>query len=782
MNKRAISQNKLLIIFTSLMVMLIIILGIALVANHKKILNVEVKRQLNAEVSLISEFAYEPLVKHNYAETRDFLENWAKTNSSVISLTAVFENGFVLLDYKNLNKYSVAGASVFTDIMFSDTYLRITLTRDSSFYRNVMSRFIRELLFQAVFIVIVIGAGLWFVLFRYSIKPMERELLESAEALAESEFLHKSVIANIPNGGLLIFNSEIECTFAEGHEISALGLSSKKIVEMSLSDIFSEKNAKLLEQIIISALKGSSSFNDIEINKRVFRFYGTPFSNESENRALLMFQEVTDSVANIKALNKAREEAEYSNIAKTEFLANVSHEIRTPMNAIMGFAELLKTETDEEHVADYINGITTSGKSLLSIINDVLDLSKIESGKLFVVYNPVSLADLAHEIVTMFSASARVKGLSLTLDIDENLPEYVFSDETRLRQVITNLVSNAVKFTKEGTIEVKLGCRPVSDGLFDISITVDDTGIGIPQEQQEKIFDAFTQQDGQDTRKYGGTGLGLTITKKLVELMGGDVIINSLEGSGTSFKVTLRNVKQAEVCSLSTSMANLIHGIDFEPATILVVDDSAENRSVINNFLRGYSLTILNAENGLEAFQLASQVCPDLIFMNIEMPVMDGYESAIRINEAKIVKKPVLIAITAREYKDKPRMNDVIDGHLEKPFSQADIVKLLMEHLKYKNIAIDTNAKAKTILKLSDINKMAKDGIKQEFADEFYEVSSLLITKDIIKFSDNLISYAKDNDIPHLEQFSQTLKVQAGTFKQNDIEVSMKEFEKHCLR
>jgi signal transduction histidine kinase len=250
----------------------------------------------------------------------------------------------------------------------------------------------------------------------------------------------------------------------------------------------------------------------------------------------------------LEALSLAKEEAERASRVKSEFLANMSHEIRTPMNAILGFSELLEREITNPKHRNYLASITAADKILLGIINDILDLSKIEAGKLRLEYEPVDLSAMAHEIANIFALKTREKGLALHLDIEPALPPRVLADGMRLRQILFNLLGNAVKFTPRGHVRLMMARRgpPSATGAMDLAISVEDTGIGIPEADHGRIFEAFEQQSSRTNRRYGGTGLGLTITRRLVEMMSGTLTLKSQPDQGSTFTVTLKNVLPAE--------------------------------------------------------------------------------------------------------------------------------------------------------------------------------------------------------------------------------------------
>lgn len=390
------------------------------------------------------------------------------------------------------------------------------------------------------------------------------------------------------------------------------------------------------------------------------------------------------------ALLLAKENAETANRAKSEFLANMSHEIRTPMNAVLGFTELLFSQVTDETQRNYLDSIRSSGKNLLALINDILDLSKIEARKLELQYEPVNLVSVFSEIENVFSLKIEKKELEFIMEINPDMPESLLMDEVRLRQVIFNLMGNAVKFTRKGHIKLSADYKDKQDqeNTIDLVMAVEDTGIGIPAGSQDRIFEAFKQQDGQNTKKYGGTGLGLTITKRLVEMMGGDIKVQSRVNKGSCFEVVLHNVScgTASVKSQPYNISEENNEIEFEPSTILIVDDIKANRRLVKALFQDSPLHFIDASNGEQAVLTARREMPDLILMDIRMPVMDGCDAAAHIRKDDDIKNIPIIALTASGMKsDLERiMSCGFDGIVTKPFKKEDIIRKLSHFIKYR--------------------------------------------------------------------------------------------------
>lgn len=779
-----IQQGKLLAIYVLFLSILMGGIGLLLISNHKRLLSHEEARRAETELILVSEFIQDSLIRHDYAETREFLKSWVRTRSTVLKLRAYFKNGFELVDYVASDYDDDHGVLSSHTIEFGDNTLTIEITRSTSYVYGIIGKFKNELLVEAFLIVVFIGASLWIIMIKYSISPMERQLLDSADALAASEQVYRSVASNIPNGAVLITDKRLNCLFAEGKGLHELDVDPESItgknLEMFLGPDTKEKVTPLIEKALQGELADS---DDIIVRGKNLWVQAIPLPSDDgrAERALILTQNVTERNNLLKEVLAAQESAEAANRAKSEFLANMSHEIRTPMNAILGYTELLRTERDDKHKNDYLKGITSAGKNLLNIINDILDLSKIEAGKLVMSYEPISIKDIAQDTIYVFLASAEAKGLTLRLELTGDIPEYVFIDETRLQQILVNLVGNAVKFTGEGFVILSVDSVLIDDGYIKLTIRIKDSGIGIPKQQMDKIFESFTQQDGQDTRKFGGTGLGLTITRKLTEMMGGEISVHSEPGQGTEFTLVFDGLKIAEpdkIERVKTALPN----IDFMPATVLVVDDVESNRLIVRNFLRDYSVTVMEAENGLEGMDLALKIKPDIVLMDIQMPVMDGYETTAKMRNNDRLKSIPVIAVTASIYGDTEKVKREMDGYLSKPFSKSDLVTELARFLPYRHVnstrtreAEDNEECPSGFKGLSDSEKRM---IREKFTEEFSDVMSLMITQDVIDFADKLASFCSKHDIGPALKCAGKLHVLASAFKIDEVETLLKDMNR----
>lgn len=467
-------------------------------------------------------------------------------------------------------------------------------------------------------------------------------------------------------------------------------------------------------------------------------------------------RDITEEKTRNEELLKAKNIAESANRAKSTFLANMSHEIRTPMNSILGFGNLLKDSLrDSEHKA-YVSSIIKSGKSLLTLIDDILDLSKIEAGKMTINKEYINVIELLIEVKNIFALKASEKQIALIFEYS-NISNYYETDEVRLRQILLNLIGNAIKFTEKGYVKIKLEEIKKGNDLCDLKIDVIDTGIGIPENQQKKIFESFTQQDNQSTRKYGGTGLGLTITIKLVEILGGKLELQSKDKEGSIFSISLYNLK---VLNVGETEAPDQPKTKNNIGRILVAEDIESNYVVLKSLLKnGFKFEVDWARSGEQVLDYLKENSYNIIFMDIQMPDLNGIDTVKKIKSTHKLTDAKIIATTAlamKEFRDK--YENYFDDYLTKPLLYQNLIDVVN---KYK---LDNNIKQPNqnwLLNKKDIL------VLKEYLDDFEKIKSIFEYDFAIELFNKIQTEHADNI--RIKKWVSKLIKHANSFDVNSI-------------
>lgn len=487
--------------------------------------------------------------------------------------------------------------------------------------------------------------------------------------------------------------------------LDSLHLSGKAAAEKLIRD---PRSRELTEQIAVYANKIDSSrqqllsaiTNSIDKSGQQARTWGTVLITLVLISGAALFWSIINRIGQqnqlIEQLDASEKKVREAANVKENFLTNMSHEIRTPMNAILGFTNLLKKKQLDPDAGIYVQAIQGSGENLLTIINDILDLSKIEAGMMRIESAPFSIRGLLYSVETMFHEKIREKKLQFHATVEESVPDILEGDATRLTQVLINLIGNSVKFTQKGSITVAITNRGISQGVIQAGIAVTDTGIGIDKEHLAGIFERFRQAEDSITRKYGGTGLGLSIVKDLVFLQKGDINVESEPGKGTRFSIIIPYKISVDQSAIPVKAESIINTHpSFEKVHVLVVEDNEINQSLIEHLFKSWKLSFDMVNNGKQAIDKLRTRNYDLILMDIQMPEMDGYTATQQIRHDLKLDMPV-VAMTAHALPGEREkcLSAGMDEYISKPIREDQLYRIISGFIQQEQLhSLPVNSK-----------------------------------------------------------------------------------------
>ena len=517
--------------------------------------------------------------------------------------------------------------------------------------------------------------------------------------------------------------------------------------------------------------------------------------------ALLALSGMLVSSLLAQRISRERDAARQASRVKSDFLANVSHEIRTPMNAILGFTQILKEQLEDEKQRQYVNAISVSGNTLLRLINDLLDLAKIEAGKFELQPTAVALKSVGLEIQNIFLQVVADKRIDFVVDLDPALPEAVLIDEVRLRQILFNLLKNAVKFTDHGTVSLSIRARSLSsDQRLELEIIVADTGIGIPAEEQETIFDAFTQRKSQDHAKYAGTGLGLSIAKRLVEMIGGELTLASEVGRGSTFTALLRDIPVVSSSALrpdAEGMGKCAIRFDQE-AVVLIIDAIDSNRMVFREFLRPTTLSVVETVSVEAGIDWCMAIKPDVIILDYTMSYRRDPALVQRFNRVKEELNIAVVAVTTGDvgvgsadfYTDF-----LFDAWLHKPVLLEDFCEVLARFLPHSTqsrkaeafepgdfqkpyMLPESSEVARTVAALGERLPVLRRILVDNMLVQYEEIRETFIISEIKNFAQEAGRLAMEFDLEFLSLWAGELLRQAKSFDMERLPTTFELFPK----
>jgi len=527
------------------------------------------------------------------------------------------------------------------------------------------------------------------------------EYINVHRELQNSVQRHRLLASSIPGINMYLFDRNMRFIIAEGSEMKNHGFTQGDFEGKTLEEVMAPKSLSLLHPLYKAALSGREISTEIRFNDQDFIIWLIPLKNDDDEvyGGMAITQNITQEKLDEKKLRIAKEQAEEANRTKSQFLANVSHEIRTPLNAIVGFSEQLSKTELKAKQKEFVDIIEKSSEHLLTLVNEILVLSKIEAGEMHFYEVPFRVSSVLKEVHMALKIKANEKGLKFTCKKEPDLDKILIGDHFRLKQMLINLINNAIKFTKKGFVRVEGSMEEETDKQAIIKLTVSDSGVGIPVEKQQSIFDQFRQADSTITKKYGGTGLGLSITKRITELLNGTIELDSEAGRGTTFTLKIPYEKGGENDRVEEESGFTQSNI-LENTEVLIVDDDSINCLLGKTILEEAGCIVDVAKNGREAIDKLAGNNYSFVLLDIHMPDVSGIDVANYIRKELQDQKTKIIAVTASFLKTGAgKYKQVgIDDYIIKPYKEAVLINKMHNLLGY----VDDSVKALSVNKIPD--------------------------------------------------------------------------------
>jgi signal transduction histidine kinase/DNA-binding NarL/FixJ family response regulator len=603
--------------------------------------------------------------------------------------------------------------------------------------------------------------------FRRVLRQLERNLAAKQKELAVNLSLYKD----------------------HGRE-AALGMIKSDLGKQTMDKI--RGNVTNIQHRLRGSVAAHQSFlQRLIVERNIVIYFTTALAVFASVAALVLLRRHLTDLRKEEALRARVMEFQRESREKSTFLANMSHEIRTPLNAIFGFGELLARRTTDSVSRRYVEAMLTSGRSLLALINDILDLAKIEAGKLEVRPAPMSLREAANEVITMFQQTAAKKNVHLRAVLDTQHADGVSMDAVRVRQMLCNLVGNAIKYTDQGQVILRIttGAGEPEAGAVRCVLQVEDTGVGVASEELDEIFDPFIQAKRAANEARGGAGLGLSITRQLARMMGGDISVESTPGKGSVFRITMPHVARAFAVGSKDEDSRSLD--DMAPLKVLVVDDVELNRQMLQEMFNGTAHEVFTASSGESAIAVAKAQHPDLILMDIRMPLMSGEETLNHFRGDPGLKAARVIAVTAATMRgEESRLRRLFDGYLAKPLSQDALIREIARVVGTKTRAaqqlgdvagLDPSADGGPAADADAVDMAAEDvaELRRLLSESWPELRRTLQIRAVRQFAGALQSVAERAGAHELKAYAERLAASASVFDVAQVEALLEELPQH---